>query len=212
MFLALGIENLALARLDVPMRWVWALFGVLFVVSCHRLLRRPHRHLRRPGGHARLSIPDRRRVVDGAGVPRACDQPAAGGWALISGILMTGLAFWTSGQFFIEKAYVLLVFAGIWALTQGMSTIVPRVRDSRRARRAVRESRLVWGRPAASLPPPHRAASSRRAHERFQARGRGTPVTPTSRRAAGRHRLRAHRRPAARAERRRPQDHGSDWQ
>ena len=43
---------------------------------------------------------------------------------LISGILMTALAFWTSGQFFIEKAYVLLVFAGIWALMQGITTIV----------------------------------------------------------------------------------------
>ena len=31
MFLALGIENLALASLDVPMRWAWALFGVLFL-------------------------------------------------------------------------------------------------------------------------------------------------------------------------------------
>ena len=30
------------------------------------------------------------------------------------------LAFWTSGQFFIEKAYTLLVFAGIWALMQGI--------------------------------------------------------------------------------------------
>ena len=37
---------------------------------------------------------------------------------------MTGLAFWTSGQFFIHKAYVLLVFAGIWALMQGMTNIV----------------------------------------------------------------------------------------
>jgi uncharacterized membrane protein HdeD (DUF308 family) len=43
---------------------------------------------------------------------------------LISGILMTGLAFWTSGQFFIEKAYVLLVFAGIWALMEGILDIV----------------------------------------------------------------------------------------
>lgn len=33
---------------------------------------------------------------------------------LISGIVMTALAFWTEGQVFIEKAYVLLVFAGIW--------------------------------------------------------------------------------------------------
>ena len=31
------------------------------------------------------------------------------------------LAFWTGGQFFIEKQYVLLVFAGIWALMQGFT-------------------------------------------------------------------------------------------
>ena len=43
---------------------------------------------------------------------------------LISGVLMTALAFWTAGQFFIDKAYVLLVFAGIWALMQGMISIV----------------------------------------------------------------------------------------
>jgi uncharacterized membrane protein HdeD (DUF308 family) len=40
---------------------------------------------------------------------------------LIAGILMIILAFWTGGQFFIEKQYVLLVFAGIWALMQGFT-------------------------------------------------------------------------------------------
>jgi uncharacterized membrane protein HdeD (DUF308 family) len=43
---------------------------------------------------------------------------------LISGILMMILAFWTAGQFFIEKAYVLLVFAGIWALMEVINDIV----------------------------------------------------------------------------------------
>ncbi|MGZ8563834.1 MAG: HdeD family acid-resistance protein [Candidatus Limnocylindria bacterium] len=43
---------------------------------------------------------------------------------LISGILMTIMAFWTSGQFFIERAYVLLVFAGIWAMMEGINSIV----------------------------------------------------------------------------------------
>ena len=43
---------------------------------------------------------------------------------LISGILMVILAFWTGGQFFIDKAYVLLVFAGIWALMQGVTDII----------------------------------------------------------------------------------------
>jgi len=43
---------------------------------------------------------------------------------LIAGILMVILAFWTAGQFFIEKQYVLLVFAGIWALMQGVTDVV----------------------------------------------------------------------------------------
>ena len=42
---------------------------------------------------------------------------------LIGGVLMIILAFWTSGQFFITKAYTLLVFAGIWALMQGVTDI-----------------------------------------------------------------------------------------
>jgi uncharacterized membrane protein HdeD (DUF308 family) len=43
---------------------------------------------------------------------------------LISGIFMFILAFWTAGQFFIQKAYLLLVFAGIWALMRGVNDIV----------------------------------------------------------------------------------------
>ncbi len=34
------------------------------------------------------------------------------------------LAFWTGGQFFIQKQYVLLVFAGIWSLMQGFNDII----------------------------------------------------------------------------------------
>ena len=44
--------------------------------------------------------------------------------SLLAGMLMVILAFWTGGQFFIEKAYVLLVFAGIWALMQGVTDVV----------------------------------------------------------------------------------------
>ena len=43
---------------------------------------------------------------------------------LISGIALVVLGFWTSGQFFIEKAYTLLVFAGIWALFHGVTDII----------------------------------------------------------------------------------------
>jgi uncharacterized membrane protein HdeD (DUF308 family) len=60
--------------------------------------------------------------VDGPGVLGTGDPL----WwlGLISGILMTILAFWTAGQFFIEKAYVLLVFAGIWALMESITDIM----------------------------------------------------------------------------------------
>ena len=43
---------------------------------------------------------------------------------LISGILMMGLAFWVSGQFFLTRAAMLLVFAGIWAMMNGVIAIV----------------------------------------------------------------------------------------
>lgn len=123
MFLALGIENLALARLDVPMRWAWALFGVLFLVSAIVCFAEPtdtFAGLADMLGFLFL-------VVGVWWMVRAFLERAISPlwWlGLISGILMTALAFWTSGQFFIEKAYVLLVFAGIWALMQGMITIV----------------------------------------------------------------------------------------
>jgi uncharacterized membrane protein HdeD (DUF308 family) len=42
---------------------------------------------------------------------------------LVSGILMIVLAFWTGGQFFLQKAYTLLVFAGIWALMHGINDL-----------------------------------------------------------------------------------------
>jgi hypothetical protein len=46
---------------------------------------------------------------------------------------MLVMAFWTSGQFFIEKAYTPLVFAGIRALMHGITDIVGafRVRNAR---------------------------------------------------------------------------------
>jgi uncharacterized membrane protein HdeD (DUF308 family) len=60
---------------------------------------------------------------------------------LISGIALVILAFWTGGQFFIDKAYVLLVFAGIWALFHGVNDII----------------RAFMIRKLGQLPPPRRA-------------------------------------------------------
>ena len=53
---------------------------------------------------------------------------------LTAGILMVILAFWTSGQFFIDKQYTLLVFAGIWALMRASPTSSARSRSASSAR------------------------------------------------------------------------------
>jgi len=123
MFLAVGIENIALARLDVPMRWLWALFGGLFLVSAVVSFASPtdtFAGLADTLGFLFL-------IVGVWWMVRAFLERAINPlwWlGLISGIVMTALAFWTEGQFFISKAYALLVFAGIWALMQGITSIV----------------------------------------------------------------------------------------
>jgi hypothetical protein len=123
LFVAVGIENIWLASLDVPARWVWALFGVLFLISAVACFASPadtFAGLADMLGFLFL-------IVGVWWMVRAFLERAINpAWwlGLISGILMTVIAFWTSGQLFIHKAYVLLVFAGIWALMQGITCIV----------------------------------------------------------------------------------------
>ncbi len=123
MFLAVGIENIALSTLDVPARWAWALFGGLFLVCAIVCFANPTSTF--------ASLADMLGflflVVGVWWIVRAfLERYINPMWwlTLISGILMTVMAFWASGQFFIDKVYVLLVFAGIWALMQGITNIV----------------------------------------------------------------------------------------
>jgi uncharacterized membrane protein HdeD (DUF308 family) len=37
---------------------------------------------------------------------------------------MVILAFWVSGQFFLQRAVTLLVFAGVWAMIKGITDII----------------------------------------------------------------------------------------
>jgi uncharacterized membrane protein HdeD (DUF308 family) len=123
MFLTLGVENVALSTLEVPARWAWALFGGLFLVSAIVCFVNPEDTF---AGFADI-LGFLFLIVGVWWMIRAFLERAINPlwWlGLISGILMTALAFWTSGQFFIHKAYVLLVFAGIWALMQGITNIV----------------------------------------------------------------------------------------
>lgn len=123
MFVALAIENLALATLDVPARWAWALFGGLFLASAVVCLVNPTTTF---AGLAEM-LGFLFGIVGVWWMTRSFLERAINPtwWlGLFSGILMTGLAFWTSGAFFVQKAYLLLVFAGIWALMQGITSIV----------------------------------------------------------------------------------------
>ena len=123
LFTLLGVQNLALASLPFEGRWVPAVFGVLFLISGIICFIRPEDTF---AGMADI-LGFLFLLVGIWWMVRAfIEKTFNPTWwlGLIAGILMTGVAFWTSGQFFIEKAYVLLVFAGIWSLTEGVTDVI----------------------------------------------------------------------------------------
>jgi uncharacterized membrane protein HdeD (DUF308 family) len=124
LFTLASIQTLALASVtDGAMRVVSALFAILFLVSAIICFANPADTF---AGLADI-LGFLFLVVGIWWMVRAFIERAINPlwWlGLISGVLMTILAFWTSGQFFIDKAYLLLVFAGIWALMEGTVGIV----------------------------------------------------------------------------------------
>ena len=123
MFTFAAVQNFALVSVPGAVRWVSALFGVAFLIAAVICFISPENTfvaLADTLGFLLL-------LVGLWWMVRAFLERAINAlwWlGLISGILMTILAFWTGGQFFIEKAYVLLVFAGIWALMASVTDIV----------------------------------------------------------------------------------------
>jgi hypothetical protein len=123
MFLLAAAQNIAVTTLPVEHRWVPALFSVLFLVSAVICFIEPvstFAGLADMLGFLFLLVGVW--WMTQSFLERAVNPMW---WLnLISGILMTGIAFWTAGQLFATKAYTLLVFAGIWALMQGTVDIV----------------------------------------------------------------------------------------
>ena len=124
MFLSSGVEQFVLAGLaDGAARWVAVGFGVLLVIAGVISLANPENTF---AGFADilgfLFLIVAAAWIIGALLARESDDL----WwlTLIAGILMVILAFWTGGQFLIDKAYLLLVFAGIWALMHGVTDMV----------------------------------------------------------------------------------------
>jgi uncharacterized membrane protein HdeD (DUF308 family) len=123
MFLAAGGQQLVLAAVAPSLKWLWAIFGVLFIAAGIVCLVNP-----KDTFHGLADILGFLFLTVGVWwtIEAFLTKPVNPLWwlGLISGILMIILAFWTSGQFFIQKAYVLIVFAGIWALMHGITDII----------------------------------------------------------------------------------------
>jgi hypothetical protein len=123
MFLLAGFQQFAVAAVVDEWRWLWIVFGVLFVIAGVIALINPEKTF---AGFA--DILGFLFLLVGVfwTIQAFVDRGENDLWwlGLISGIAMVILAFWTSGQFFIEKTYTLLVFAGIWALFHGITDIV----------------------------------------------------------------------------------------
>ena len=123
MFCATSLQNMIAASMTDKHAWVYWLFSVLFLVAGVMAFISP--------GNTFAAIADVLGflflIVGVAWIVQAFMWREINElwWiGLISGFLMVILAFWTGGQFFIEKAYTLLVFAGIWALMHGFTDIV----------------------------------------------------------------------------------------
>jgi uncharacterized membrane protein HdeD (DUF308 family) len=123
MFLVSGLEQFAVAYLSEGWRWLWIIFGVILVIA----------------GIAAIFEPYRTFVViaDIIGfvfvlvgifwtVEAFATKDVNSLWwlGLIAGILMVIFGFAAAGKFLPGKEYLLLVFAGAWALVHGITDII----------------------------------------------------------------------------------------
>jgi uncharacterized membrane protein HdeD (DUF308 family) len=123
MFLLFAAQESVLAAVDRPRRWLWVIFSVLLAASGIVALVQPTATF---VGFA--DILGFVFLIIGViwMVQAFTERPINDLWwlTLLGGILMTGMAFWVSGQFFVVRAYTLLIFAGVWAMTSGLIDIV----------------------------------------------------------------------------------------
>jgi uncharacterized membrane protein HdeD (DUF308 family) len=123
MFLLFAAQESVLAAVDRPRRWLWVIFSVLLAVSGIVALIHPAATF---AGFADILGFVFLLIGLMWMVQAFTERPINDLWwlTLISGILMTVMAFWVSGQFFVVRAYTLLIFAGVWAMTTGIIHIV----------------------------------------------------------------------------------------
>ena len=123
MFLFTGIKQFAISTVVEGWKWLWVAFGVLFVLAGLWALFNP--------GATTAALADSLGflfllvaifwVIEAFATRAQNDLWWLG---LLSGIIMFVLAFWVAGQFLFERVYILLVFAGIWAMLQGVTDVI----------------------------------------------------------------------------------------
>jgi len=122
MFLLFAAEEFALAALDRGTRWLWAIFGILLTAAAIVCLIHPVNTFT---GFADI-LGFVFLLIGVLWMVQAFAERVFNPlwWlGLISGILMIVLAFWVSGEFFLQRAYTLLVFAGVWAMVKAITDI-----------------------------------------------------------------------------------------
>jgi uncharacterized membrane protein HdeD (DUF308 family) len=124
LFLAFAVEEFVLAAMDGgPTRWLWGLFGV--VLTAAGIVSLIHPVSTFSGLAEILGV-----IFLVVGIiwmfQSFAEQAFSSLWwlNLIGGVLMIVLAFWTTGEFFVDRAFTLLIFTGVWALTKGIVDIV----------------------------------------------------------------------------------------
>ncbi|HUA49548.1 MAG TPA: DUF308 domain-containing protein [Solirubrobacteraceae bacterium] len=123
LFLVYSLEEFALAAIDRGARWLWIIFGVLLAVGGILCLIHPSATFAGVADILAFVFV----LIGVVWMYQAFAERAFNDlwWlSLISGILMMAMGFWVSGQFFIARAYTLLVFAGIWAVMTGIVYMV----------------------------------------------------------------------------------------
>jgi len=123
MLLLAGAQELAVGYVSSGWRWLWVVFGALFLIGGLFALFNPVRTfvaVAQTIGFLFLLV-GIFWVIEAFATKAVNDLWWLG---LIAGIMMIGLGFWAEGQLFAAQAYTLLVFAGVWALLHGFTDII----------------------------------------------------------------------------------------
>jgi len=123
LFIVSGIEELLVSRVSGGWRWLAIVFGIILLVGGVVALFNPVRAF-----FALADILGFVFVLIGIfwilDALATQEQNPLWGLGLVAGIIMIALGFATGAKLLPTRAYMLLVFAGIWALLHGITDIV----------------------------------------------------------------------------------------